>query len=103
MLLSSMSGEEADQHAWQAKRPKASNWANLRTSMAFAQAVKSGPRAVATQTEGSAEDGGAAAVTGGEAQLRRGRFEGAVASLLAASVLWGAVCAVLVVLLANDR
>ena len=97
-LLASMSCEEADQHAWQAKRPKASNWAQLRTSMAFSRAIKSGPRAVGTQTEGHEEAGRAGIASVGKAQLRRGRIEGAVASILVASLLWGAACVVLVVL-----
>jgi len=124
--LAMMSNEEADQHAWQCKKPKhgAAAWGRLRAAHSISMALKPKNNSQGSQTEvsmakGRRGRGGLNEIKGGGTSLFgaltsgsgaqsgealreqrvKGRREGALGAFLAASLLWGAACVTLAMLL----
>lgn len=113
-LLSNMSDEEADEHAWKCKRPKAgAAWGKLRTAHVLQHMLKRGHNDAPTQTDitinpsakmmaGSDMLGAGTSASSLRRHRIKGRKEGAIAAALGCTLLWGAVCIALAVLLVQQ-
>jgi len=114
-ILSGLSNEEADEHAWELRRPRTSYWGKLRAAHRISHAFQSRIATVATQTDLSYDGapGGILSmcrcwavtqaatveIPGTHAEMAhslreqrvRGRCEGALGSALTVSAMWGAL------------
>jgi len=114
-ILSGLSNEEANEHAWELRRPRTSYWGKLRTAHRISHAFQSRIVTVATQTDVSYSDapGGILSmcrcwavtqaatvqIPGTHAEMAyslreqrvRGRCEGALGSALTVTAMWGAL------------